>query len=180
MTKSSSLILILLSFGIYYSFTSPQYAKLSTLREQATQYQDAIDNASRIAELRDNLTASAGAIPVGEKERLMKALPDNVDAVSLARELDSIASKYGIAVKTVAIDNKALASKDSISVAETDRPYDKATITLSFVASYSNFVKFLADLEFSLRLMDVRSISFQASDNGLYDHNLIIDTYWLK
>ena len=36
------------------------------------------------------------------------------------------------------------------------------------------------DLEKSLRIMNVKSISFKASDNGLYEHQITLETYWLK
>src|SRR5262245_45231876 len=104
MTKNSSaIILILLSVGIFYTFTSPQYGDAQLLAAQASDYRGVIDNVSRIKEARDNLLNTFESIPATEKERLMKILPDNVDSVDLARDLDTIASRYGITIKSLQV-----------------------------------------------------------------------------
>ncbi|MFA6355047.1 MAG: hypothetical protein WCW65_01310, partial [Candidatus Paceibacterota bacterium] len=55
---------------------------------------------------------------------------------------------------------------------------------------YDSFVLFLKDLEFNLRLADVKSISFVVPDSSgkpvsgvdpnVYRYSLKVETYWLK
>ena len=47
-------------------------------------------------------------------------------------------------------------------------------------APYENFVKFMKDLEQSLRIVDVTALSFKANANNIYDYSVSIKTYWLK
>ncbi len=170
----------MLSIGIFYTFTSPQYGAAKQLAAQAAEYENVIDNVSRISEARANLMSSYEAIPAVEKERLEKALPDNADAVGLARDLDTIASQYGIAIKSLQVSTMPDPNAAAIVMPDGGAAYDKATVSFSFVSNYPNFIKFLKDLEKSLRIMDVKSVVFQVGQNGLYEHQLVIETYWLK
>lgn len=180
MNKSSSLILVLLALGIFYTFTSPQYGDAQALSAQAAEYQSLLDNVSRITEARDNLLNSYETIPAVEKERLTKVLPDNVDAVGLARDLDTIASKYGIAITSLAVDEENPVDAGRIAVPDDSLPYDRVYVSFNFISNYANFMKFLADLEKSLRVMDVKEASFQTGETGLYEHKVTVETYWLK
>lgn len=178
MNRTTSIILIILSLGIFYTFTSPQYGDAQELATQASEYRNVLDNADRIGEARDNLLSNYEGIPEAEKERLAKVLPDNVDAVGLARDLDAMAAAYGITIKS--IDVKTASDDKTIVLPDHDAPYDKATVSFSFISTYANFAKFLADIETSLRLMDVKSVHFQVGPNGLYEHRITLETYWLK
>ncbi len=180
MNKSSALILVLIAIGIFYTFISPQYGDAQMLEAEAAKYRDLIANVSRITESRDNLSNSFESIPASEKMRLLKVLPDNVDAVGLARDLDTIASKYGIAIRTVTVEDEPSNNAGRIVIPNDALPYEKAYVSFSFVSDYANFMKFLADLEKSLRIMDVQEVSFQTAESGLYEHKITVETYWLK
>lgn len=180
MNRSTATILIILAIGIFFTFTSPQYKGAQGLAAEAREYREVVDNVSRIASTRDNLLASYESIPAAEKERLAKVLPDNIDAVGLARDLDTIASQYGIALRSLEIDEDT-DPRTGMALPEYEAPYEKAIVSFSFVADYPNFVKFLADLEKSLRLMDVKSVVWAVGEQGsLYEHRVTVETYWLK
>ena len=180
MKNTTAIILLILSGALFYTFTSPQYDKVKALSVTAGDYRTVLANISEIANKRDELLASYEAIPRAEIERLNKALPDGVDTVQLALDLDTIAARYGISVKNVRI-NTAAANNASLPVlAGYQKSYEKTIVSFSFISNYSNFRLFLSDLEKSLRLMNVREVTFLASENGLYEHQVSIETYWLR
>jgi hypothetical protein len=178
--KSANIILIVLAIGLFYTFSSPVYQEVKVLKAEAGEYQDLIDNVSRIADTRDALLSSYQAIPRSEMERLSRVLPDTVDAVKLAYDLDNIGGRYGIAVKDVRVSTTADPNAALAVLPSYDIGYDTATVTFSFISNYSNFIKMIADLEKSLRIMDVKSVFFEAEDAGLYEHTVVVETYWLK
>lgn len=190
MNRTSSLILILLAIGIFYTFTMPQYGDAQALAAEADQYRNVITNVSKITETEDQLRTSYQSIPQAEKDRLAKVLPDAVDAVALAHELDAIGAQYGITLKSAQVEDEVAANAQSkIVLPESALPYGKEYVTFAFVSDYPSFVRFLADVERSLRVMDVTSASFQvgqqnaaqpASNTNLYEHKLTVETYWLK
>lgn len=179
MKNKSPIILVLLSVGLFYTFTNVEYKKVQSLSALASQYQDVLKNVSGITRLRDGLLIAYEEFPQEAIRRIEKVLPDNVDTVRLALELDSMASRYGIAIKNVRLGNDTNSSPLPI-LPENASSYEKAAVSFSFVSNYANLKRLLADMENNLRIMEVKSLSFQADDNGLYEHEVVVETYWLK
>lgn len=181
MKDITATILLLLSIGIFYTFTSTQYQEVKNLQTLANEYKKVLDEASAIVELRDTLLATYSSIPKSEIDRLNKVLPENVDTVQLALDLDGIASRYGVSIRSVKTSTGATSGDQSLIVLSENAPtYEKANVSFNFISSYENFKRILADVERSLRIMDIKSITFQAQDSGLYDYQISADTYWLK
>lgn len=180
MKNNTAIILILLSIGLFYTFISDQYEDVKKLNTLANGYQDVLKNVSAIIELRDNLIVNYEAFPKEEIDRINKILPDNIDTVRLALDLDGIASRHGISIKSIQTMANSDKGLNRIALPENEESYGKVTISLGFISNYDNFTNFLDDIEKSLRIMDVKSISFQTGDSNLYDYQVSIDTYWLK
>ncbi len=180
MKNNTAIILLLLSLGLFYTFTNLQYQEVKGLRTLASEYQNVLHSVSAIIELRDNLLLDYGTIPKVEIDRINKALPDGIDNVRLALDLDSMASRYGISIKNVQAATGVNKEASLIVLPEYAKPYDKAEISFSFVSNYENFTRLLADIEKSLRIMNVKLISFQVGESNLYEYRISVETYWLK
>lgn len=183
MNNNIAIILILVSIGIFYTFTSGQYKEVKRLSEQASRYEGVLESASSIATLRDSLLTNYSSIPRTEIERLEKVLPANVDTMQMALNLDGIAARYGISVKSIKTTTDTAVTDPTILPEYDTSTYKKAVVSFSFIATYQNFKLFLKDIEKSLRLMDINSVSFQSStagESGLYEYQVTADTYWLK
>jgi hypothetical protein len=180
MKNNTAIILILLSIGLFFTFTTTQYQEVKRAHLLASEYRSVLGSVSAIIGLRDNLLSDYETLPRAEVTRINKVLPDNIDTVRLALDLDSIASRYGISIKNVQTDTEVNADANLIVLPEFSSPYDKVTVSFSFISNYANFIRLLADLERNLRIMDIKSISFRASDSNLYDYQISVETYWLK
>src|SRR3990167_4614487 len=88
MKHNTAIVLLLLSLGLFYTFTNSQYREVKELSALANEYQSVLKNISQIVELRDSLLATYATIPVVEIDRMNKVLPDNIDTVRLALDLD--------------------------------------------------------------------------------------------
>jgi Tfp pilus assembly protein PilO len=180
MKNSTAIILILVSIGLFYTFTDSQYQVIKGLRAEAGEYKGILKNAAAIAETRDVLYRQAQSMPQDNIDRLEKLLPDNVDAVRLAYELDTIAGKHKVTIKEIEITSSRNDHLDYIVYEDSEAPYVKATVNFSLISTYENLKGFLADVERSLRLIDVRELSFKVEEGNLYEHKISIETYWLK
>jgi hypothetical protein len=180
MKNSTAIILILISIGLFYTFIMPEYGKVQARQAEAAGYNDILGRVSDLSEKRDELLLKYNTIPKVQLENLTKILPDNVNVVELALNLDTIASKYGISIKNVkTVDDKADTSATAVKTV-TASGLQKVRITFNFTTTYANYRKFLADLEQSLRIIEVRNVSFTTADNGTNDFQMQIETYWLK
>ncbi|MDB5266953.1 MAG: hypothetical protein JWN89_768 [Parcubacteria group bacterium] len=181
MKNSTAIVLILIAGGLFYTFINPQYTKVKGLRDEANKYDEILSNVSTLTETRDSLLMKYRSMPKVELERLSKVLPDNVDTVKLAMDFDTIAAKYGISIKSIQTGEVKNDTGSNIVQPTAGKPYETVGVTFSFVSSYENFRKFMHDIEQSLRLIDVKSVSFETrGDGGLYEYKVSIQTYWLK
>jgi Tfp pilus assembly protein PilO len=180
MKNSTSFMLLLIAVGLFYVVISPRYEKVQALRDQSAQYKNILANVEALSDTRDDLKAKYDNMPSDEVARLEKILPSDVDTVNLAMNFDAIASKYGISIKSVrTVESKADAGT-SIVQSSGVRPYDRVTVSFSFVSTYANFRKFMSDIEKSLRVIDVKSVAFQTTESGIYEFQVSVQTYWLK
>lgn len=178
--NSKSTILILVAAGLFYTFTNPIYQETKQLRTQVSAYKDVLQNAEATKELRDSLQTKYKQVPAGEVARLNKVLPPYVDNVRLALDLDTIASRYGVSIGSVDVKTQPVSQGGFILPgAGSSGSYNSANVTFSFTSSYSDFKKFMADIEKSLRIIDVESLGFEATENGIYNYSLTVNTYWL-
>jgi Tfp pilus assembly protein PilO len=180
MKNNTAIILLLLSVGLFYTFTNGQYQDVKKLHALSSEYKGILRNIAAIVELRDRLQVTYATLPVAEIERVSKVLPDNIDTVRLALDLDSMASRYGISIDSIKVEVGAAGGTDLVVLPEYAEVYDKATVSFSFVSNYGNFMRLLADVEKSLRIMDIKSVSFESNESGLYEYEISVETYWLK
>ncbi|MEK7627943.1 MAG: hypothetical protein AAB421_00800 [Patescibacteria group bacterium] len=200
MTKILGTILSLVIAGaVFFIYTQPAYVRIKGLQAQGSEYDAALQKSKELATLKQSLISRLNAFPTEQLERLAKLLPDHVDNVRLVLDLDSLATRYGMAIQNVLISREdEKATKDATVIgALTDqkKKHDSLTLQFSTRATYGDFVRFLEDLESSLRIVDLVGLKIEPEPivrrNGedltlppeiepTYVYNIAIRTYWLK
>lgn len=184
-------ILIALAVGLFLVYTNKTYQMTTGLRVTKAAYDEALLNSRKLLEVRDELTSRFNAITVEDRDRLQKLMPDNVDNIRLIIDIQKIAGKYGMLPRDIHFDpiakgNQADAGQvpnaTPSELRDANREYGSFSLDFSVGGSYANFLKFLHDLENSLRIMDIESITFSSNDGAgsSYKYNFKIRTYWLK
>lgn len=180
MKNSTAFILLLISVGLVYTIILPRYEKVEALMREQGQYRDILSNVEALSDRRDDLEVKYENTSPSEVSRLEKILPATVDTVNLAMNFDSIAARYGISIKSIRTVEAREDAGTAIVQGTGGKPYDRVTISFSFVSTYQNFRRFLEDIEKSLRVIDVKSVSFQTTESGIYEFDVSVVTYWLK
>ncbi len=181
-----AIILIIISIGAFFFLTLPVYDSLSSVQQEIGSYDEALSTATELASARQEQQDAYNQVSEQNRTELAKLLPDSIDNIRLIIDIDGIASRYGLLIKGIRIDQGgAGASADAKTT--NSQPANQATygtIGLSFSvdATYGQIDAFLKDLERSQRLVDVTSLSFSSSDSGkdLYTFSLGLKTYWMK
>lgn len=183
MKSLTPIILIITAAILFFVFTDPAYKDVMDLRSQQQEYNDVLTKSKELLSKRKSLQDKYNAFSTTDVDRLRKLLPDGVDNVKLIIDIDEIAKRYGLTIRNVRLDDsKAKAgAKDSIAtITAGEARYGTIPMGFSVNADYDTFVKFLQDLEGSLRLVDVVNISLKPSATGLYSYDVSLKTYWLK
>lgn len=190
--NTTALILIILAIGIYFTFTKARINELKEIRSVNEEYQNAINNATDLLAVRDEVSRAYNNITEGDKERLDKIVPDSVDNVRLIIDVkDDIAARNGLYLKNIKTSSPDIPTPNSsqtplpqgsnrIIPQESTSKYGVVTLSFSVTASYEQFVDFLRDLESSLRILDISKLTLAANDQGTYDFNVELKTYWIK
>ncbi len=175
------ILLVLGALALFFGYTDGAFSRAQELAKQDDQFNQALDKSKELQGIRDRLLSKYNTFTSVGLARLSKLLPDTVDNVRLALDIDNIAAKYSARIKNVAVQSEEKAKpQDRVVIGADQSPYGSVVLTFTTVMSYGDFVSFLRDLEASLRLVDVVGLSFVSVKGDLYDFTVSIRTYWLK
>jgi Tfp pilus assembly protein PilO len=179
------ILLIVAAIGLFATYTNPGYQATKSLAAQASSYDDALNKAQELRARRDELLSKYNTFSTEDRQRLLRGLPDNVDNIRLIIDINNIAARHALALKNVSLGDvsDSRTSRNALSVGVSGDAVGSVSVSFTLAARYEDFLAFLQDLEHSLRLVEVESISFTAptSENGgVSDYSVSIRTYWLR
>ena len=114
-------------------------------------------------------------------QKLGRILPDNVDNIRLIIDINGIAARHLLSINNIdmgAVSDSAT-SRNALAVGSSGSAIGSVELGFTITASYDDFLAFIQDLEHSLRVVDIETISFSASDEAIDDFQVNIRTYWL-
>ncbi|MBI4155753.1 MAG: type 4a pilus biogenesis protein PilO [Candidatus Zambryskibacteria bacterium] len=182
MKSLTPFIVIAISVGMYFVYISPGFVEINTQRNKITEYINVLEKSKELKNKRDSVLTAYNNISEEDITRLNKIIPETFDAVLFANDINNLASRHNVTVKDIKIN--APDSESRVIPAEsTDKLYKTTAVTLTLSGEYQQFIKFMADIETSLRLMDISSLTVKSggkSGSNLLDYSLEIYTYSLK
>lgn len=176
MANIISLIVLICSFGVIFGYARPLYQgvtgssnfadkSVKELKVDIKKYSEAFDRIREIEEIKGGLQTKYNSILEKDREKIVKALPEEVDVIRLIVDLNERTAVYGMSMKNISIEKGS--SEPSYS-----RPgemggasgYNLPNVGLGFEVSsnYDNLISFLGDLEKSLRLLELSSVSISS------------------
>jgi hypothetical protein len=178
------LILVAAAIGLFVLYVNPTYQGpdgIKALKAQQASYDDALNKSQELKKVRDTLISRYNAFTPENKEKLQAILPDNVDNIRLVIDINNIASRHNLAVKNLSLGNteNGKAARSAAAVGASGSAVGSVDLGFTVTSDYEHFLAFLADLEHSLRIVDVEKITFSTSETGISDFDISIRTYWL-
>ena len=201
------IILLILSIASFLVYTNPTFNEIKGLQTLSDSYNTALNNAQQLQQKRDALTTQYNSFSPDGLARLSQFLPDSADNIHTIIDLQGMAQAYGMAISSTkftptdssqdaaSATASPLAAAGTTAVAQATQDY--GTFDLIFVTSgtYDSFIKFLKDVESSLRLTDIESVTFSSDvaaaqssaganlnsgQSASYTYTIKLRTYWLK
>ena len=134
-------IAILIAGGVFFFYTQPSYDTVQAQQAQIDQYNQALDKAAELQTLKQTLLSRYNSFDPNALDRLQKLLPDHVDNIALILDLDSIATRYGLALQNVDISTAGVATPANQTaigaIGSTNQAYDSLTLTFTTQGTYS-------------------------------------------
>ncbi len=174
-------LLIVTAVTLFLIFTRPQYDSLSKLRSTLSSRNDVVNNSGALKDELRKKQAAKSSIDINLIDRLNKIVPADVDSVFLIIEVDDLARRYGMSLKSPRFSSKDVVSDTRGFQTIDTKPYNVFTFEFVVDGSYDNFMEFLRDVERNMRLFDVTAVSFMTPEKGnTISFRVSLNTYWLK
>ena len=162
MKSTLPVLLLIISAAAFYFYVNPGYARITGLQQEVKQYETALTEAQNLASTRDALVTAYNNFSSADLARLTEMLPENIDTVRMAAEINGIGQKYGITVKNFSVQEEQPPTEEEAA----QSPYRTLLVHFSFDAVYEDFTQFLSDLESSVHIVDVSEIGFKSVLTG--------------
>jgi Tfp pilus assembly protein PilO len=188
--RNISLILVIVFFGaamiVFFTLSWPNLTKVfdlnSVLNESKKEYENqnqSLQLAKSIIEQYKNLNDVNQAVSL--------TMPKTDEIYNIIVQLNKIAESSGMSIEGLSlkevINNNEL--DDSNNRQNLVKPYRTISINTSLNGSYESFKTWLELVETNIRLMDVKSVSFEgvnlSSDkpiNNFFNFNVNLDIYY--
>ena len=169
------------AIALFVMFTNPTYQAAKSVQAEVFAHDDALNKSKELREMLDEKLAAYNTFVEPDRQRLLNVLPDNVDNIHLIIEINSIAARRNLSLKNVALGSlsDSATTRAALAVGASGSPIGSVELGFSVSASYDNMLAFMQDLERSLRIIDIESMSFTAGERDLNDYEFKIRTYWL-
>tara|TARA_B100000508_G_scaffold138723_1_gene135367 strand:- start:10512 stop:11093 length:582 start_codon:yes stop_codon:yes gene_type:complete len=173
----TQIAMIILSVGILITYVQPTFAEIGKVQDQIEVYQQerkkVIDVNSRLASFVSDLEN----VSRDDNRRLLTYLPDEVDAISVPRDLALIVLSSGALYQNVSYAGKAQTSRGS-SKANTDEVMPTShAFTLNVEGAYPQIKTLFRLLEQNEYPLEVHGVSVQQNDGGFLSVSIQIVTY---
>lgn len=191
MTKAIlSFIFLGVAVSAFIFYVRPTYDAAQSFKASIARYDSALEKTKEIQVLKRDLLTRYNLFAGDNIDRLLKMVPDHVDNVRLVLDLDGIAAQYGLRVQNVeaeAITKKEDTQSATLVGGSADEPYQSLTLQFEVVSTYSDFLSLMRDLESSLRVVEIESLSLKqygtppsTQNEPLYTFSVVMRTFWLK
>jgi hypothetical protein len=164
-----------------------QYEKVKELQVKIASYQEASNNANKLAKQRQELQDKLNAISSEQNTKLLTLLPDQIDSIRFILEAEQLMGRLGMPLKNVKYTANKNSGDSNAQIGTKDTSHGTFTFEFTTEGTFSEFLGLLNKLEKNLRIIDVKSITFNAAagvgsainDNRMI-YNVKMNTYWLK
>ncbi len=189
------ILFITLGIGSFFLYTQPIYDEAIVIRDDVTKLQDARDKLDLVLQKKQELINKYNSLQQTDIDRLEKLMPDNLDNIKLIIDIDNLSRKYGLILNAVKFDvdqrqatgqpngitGQTGTVQDNRSAVANTKDYNSFGFSLTMTGNFENLNKLLADVEKNLRIVDISSITFDASDTrDTYKYEIKAKIYWLK
>ncbi len=203
------LLFIIVAVIVFVSVTNPVYLDIQNLSTEAESYNEALANSKRLQARRDELTETYNGFSRQSVDALEIMVPNSVDNIGLIQEIQRMALRLGIVIKNVNFDPSQVDQEDGEfeegvedttaetstqatqniarrGAVESNELYETFLLEFTIEGSYTDFVRFLQELELNLRIVDISNINFTANSldsdgdfSDVYDYTFTTKTYRL-
>lgn len=185
------ILFFLAAIGLFFTYLQPAYDVLLAFQAQEERLDDTLEESDKLIEVHDSLLRQYNSISSEDMKRLSQILPNDVDVVRLIVDIDALATKHRLTIRSFGVpylqsEVTNTSSRNRVVAKADEGPVGSAILTIECDGEYADFKALLLDIEQSLSLLDLVSLNIAVSDmtrpNAVREtvYTLGLQTYWLK
>lgn len=167
-----TILFLVLAVALFFKYTKPYYDETKLLKTDRDTLEEALGYSRELQTLRDDLLGQYNSISQEDIERLNKMLPSKIRSDDIMVLLEDRTKARGLLLKRIDVREAENAADPNAALGTPLPLYNNIEISLSMSGSYSSFLSLLEDLEKSLQLIDVTSITFSAARSSVYEFSV--------
>jgi hypothetical protein len=173
-----SLFVLVIAIGLFFSYVKPTWAEIQTLQTELKSDDTAMQAIKDFNAKKAELESKRSALDPEQLKKLEAMLPSSIDNVKDIIAIDALVKKSGLRLSNIDVSLQANTADANRTGKVT--PMQSIDFVLTSQGTFTALNMFLESLERSQTIFDVRSLSVKGSNNGVYDYQLTIRTYWLR
>ncbi len=173
----ASIFLLAATVMVFFTWTNPILKTVKTLKTEQNNLNVSLNNLKEVRSVSDQILSEYNSISQEDLDKLNKLLPSKMKAIEFVMEVENMTKKHNLVLKNVDIQ-KPDDKKKRIIFGEKKKPFEKIPLSISVVGSYASFISFLSDMERSLSVIDVESLTFKSGKIDSYQFSIKASTYW--
>lgn len=171
-----SIIFIATAVVVFLTWTQPVLGEIKVLNNQINVFNNALSKSKELQSVRDDLVKKYNAVSQENLNKINKLVPSSVDSVRLIIEMDDVVKRHGLVLRDISA--KEMTEDSKASFGKKKNPYEVVSINISAAGSYETLLSFIDDLEKSLRLVEIKELSFTSSGTNLFEIKIGAITFW--
>jgi hypothetical protein len=182
----SQIALIVLSLGIIFTYIKPALSEIGTLQDSITVYQTERQKVANVNQKLERVSSAVNAVSTDDQRRLLTYIPDQVDAVAIPRDLNSIAQTAGVILSQIKYEGPQESSEPPsfvdpsllpVSPVFLDFKPEPHVFTFEFEASYEQIKVVLAAIEKNAYPLEVHEMTVEKTEGGFLSVKMKLITY---
>ena len=186
--RAIAVLALVFALVIFFAYVNPTWSgEIANLTTAIANDDAALAAAASYTAQQNQLASARNAIDQADLARLTNFLPDSVDNVGLILDLDTLAARSGLSLANIDVASAGTTSGGSsgssaaaAAAAAKQGPVGSVYLMITAVGTYASLQNFLAAVERSGRLLDVRDLTVKGSDTGAYNYQMTLRLYWLR
>ena len=177
---------IIVSLVLFIFVAKPQFNEAQTINADYTEYQDTIQKYEEFNAEINALKSKKNDIRISDRERIDAIIPSSIDNPRMLVDLEAMAKKHSLLFGNIKTDKgtenvNAQTSNKSTTPEAQNNENRLITNDISFdvIGTYDQFKNFLSEIESSMTLMEVKTISFTATEGAFQQYSVTVQTYAL-
>ncbi|MBI2627977.1 MAG: type 4a pilus biogenesis protein PilO [Candidatus Niyogibacteria bacterium] len=163
--------------GIFFGWSVPITENIKNLSKDIKDLEGVLSRFYDLRKFKNELMGVYNSISARDYNRILEIVPLAAGEGNLVVEFGNLAKENNLLLKKIDVKYAVESEKKAVVIKE-KLPYETASISLSLDGSYNSLKSFLSKLENSLRIIDIKTLSFNAGANDSYEFNISAQAYF--